>query len=179
MYTKVFGHPLTPSVAFPAIFLLTLVRRAFDWFSKRIQQLVRGKVCLDRIAKFLDGDEIEPLTDRALPPSSLSIDVTQSDPMGLVGFENATFMWPVDDASATKAAEDTEGVTAASSDGAAMVHRGFVLKDVNVRFPAGKLSLVTGPTGSGKTSMLLALLGGSDPSTTLLMTAPCHAMLQR
>jgi ABC-type multidrug transport system fused ATPase/permease subunit len=34
-----------------------------------------------------------------------------------------------------------------------------LLRDVNVTFPQGKLSVITGPTGSGKSSLLLALLG--------------------
>ncbi|KAK3846189.1 MAG: ATP-dependent bile acid permease [Linnemannia gamsii] len=35
----------------------------------------------------------------------------------------------------------------------------FELKNFNLHFPVGELSIVTGPTGNGKTSMLLALLG--------------------
>lgn len=36
---------------------------------------------------------------------------------------------------------------------------GFVLKVDDLEFQKGKINLVVGPTGSGKTSMLLALLG--------------------
>ncbi|KAJ2491335.1 hypothetical protein IWW37_002417 [Coemansia sp. RSA 2050] len=35
----------------------------------------------------------------------------------------------------------------------------FVLKGIDVRFPHGVLSVVAGPTGSGKSSLLLALIG--------------------
>ncbi|TFK26992.1 hypothetical protein FA15DRAFT_614912 [Coprinopsis marcescibilis] len=35
----------------------------------------------------------------------------------------------------------------------------FELKDLSVRFPEGKLTLVTGPTASGKTALLMAVLG--------------------
>ncbi len=37
--------------------------------------------------------------------------------------------------------------------------RRFELRDINVMFPEGKLTLVTGPTASGKTALLKALLG--------------------
>ncbi|KAG8838938.1 hypothetical protein FRB91_007306 [Serendipita sp. 411] len=37
--------------------------------------------------------------------------------------------------------------------------RRFELRDINVIFPPGQLSLVTGPTASGKTALLRALLG--------------------
>lgn len=36
----------------------------------------------------------------------------------------------------------------------------FELRDINLNFPLGKLSLICGPTGSGKSSVFLALLGG-------------------
>lgn len=36
----------------------------------------------------------------------------------------------------------------------------FELRDVNLEFPVGELSLIAGATGSGKTSIFLALLGG-------------------
>lgn len=53
----------------------------------------------------------------------------------LIGFENANFAWN------SKSDKD------------------FKLKDLNVSFKAGKLNVIIGPTGAGKTSMLLALLG--------------------
>ncbi|KAJ2825755.1 Transporter of the ATP-binding cassette (ABC), partial [Coemansia erecta] len=37
--------------------------------------------------------------------------------------------------------------------------RGFELRDITANFPVGKLSVIAGPTGSGKTSLLMALLG--------------------
>ncbi|KAG7856359.1 hypothetical protein KL939_004011 [Ogataea angusta] len=56
----------------------------------------------------------------------------------LIGFENATFYW-----SKNSKAE-------------------FALKDLNIDFKVGKLNVVIGPTGSGKSSLLLALLGEMD-----------------
>lgn len=56
--------------------------------------------------------------------------------------------------------------------------RRFELRDINVIFPSGQLSLVTGPTASGKTALLRALLGEMyiipppselKPSTQLLL----------
>jgi len=45
------------------------------------------------------------------------------------------------------------------SSGAATPQRQFMLRDLNLAFPRGELSLVSGPTGCGKTSLLMALLG--------------------
>lgn len=38
----------------------------------------------------------------------------------------------------------------------------FELRNVNIEFPIGQLTLVVGPTGSGKTSLFMALLGEMD-----------------
>lgn len=53
----------------------------------------------------------------------------------VIGFENASFSW-----------------NASSSND-------FKLRDINVAFKEGKLNVIIGPTGAGKTSLLLALLG--------------------
>lgn len=52
-----------------------------------------------------------------------------------VGFQNATFAWSVGD------------------------KNDFKLRDLSISFAKGKLNVIVGPTGSGKTSLLLALLG--------------------
>jgi ABC-type multidrug transport system fused ATPase/permease subunit len=59
--------------------------------------------------------------------------------------------------------------------------RRFELKDINVFFPPGQLTLVTGPTAAGKTALLRALLGemyttkpsaSSTPSTPSIPSIP-------
>ncbi|QFZ26635.1 putative ATP-dependent bile acid permease [Clavispora lusitaniae] len=64
--------------------------------------------------------------------------VERSPSSPIVGFENASFSWN------------------SSSD------KDFKLKNLNIAFKPGKLNIVIGPTGSGKTSLLLALLGEMD-----------------
>ena len=41
--------------------------------------------------------------------------------------------------------------------------RRFELKDINVIFPPGKMTLITGATASGKTALLMALPQRDDP----------------
>jgi ABC-type transport system involved in cytochrome bd biosynthesis fused ATPase/permease subunit len=57
-----------------------------------------------------------------------------------VGFKKAIFTWSV----VPRGRQNTP----------------FTLGPLNLAFPIGKLSLVSGPTGSGKTALLLSLLGG-------------------
>ncbi|EAU87480.2 ATP-binding cassette transporter [Coprinopsis cinerea okayama7 len=52
-------------------------------------------------------------------------------------------------------AADIEGGLLLSTD----EEQRFELKDVTVRFPEGKLTVITGPTASGKTALLMAVLG--------------------
>ncbi len=59
-----------------------------------------------------------------------------------VSFDNASIAWPVD--------EETDEAER------------FVLRNVNVTFPKGELSVISGKTGTGKTLMLAAILGEVD-----------------
>lgn len=78
-----------------------------------------------------------------------SVPVVQHGPVDVadskaIGFHQAQFTW---------AATSTPGAVTPS-------RRNFVLRiDGDVRFKPAALNLVVGPTGSGKTSILLALLG--------------------
>lgn len=55
-----------------------------------------------------------------------------------IGFENASFTWNKNESNS------------------------FKLRDLNVEFKKGQLNVIFGPTGSGKTSLLMALLGEMD-----------------
>ncbi|KAG7137339.1 ATP-dependent bile acid permease like protein [Verticillium longisporum] len=59
-----------------------------------------------------------------------------------IAFENADIAWPVD--------EETDDADR------------FILRDVNLSFPAGELSVISGKTGSGKSLLLAAILGETD-----------------
>ncbi|KAK6512549.1 hypothetical protein TWF481_001434 [Arthrobotrys musiformis] len=76
-----------------------------------------------------------------------------------IAFTNATIAWASD---AEEKEEDK-----------------FVIRDINVDFPVGELSLITGATGSGKSLMLAALLGEADLLTgSLEMPRPLPKALR-
>lgn len=97
-----------------------------------------------RIEKFLKEPEITRQDSR---PSS------SNDPE--IGFRNASFQWP-NGASSTDDLNNNIDITIKNP------LNKFTLFDLNITFPVGKLSIICGPTGSGKTSLLMALLGELD-----------------
>lgn len=134
VYTKIEGKPLYPSIAFTAISLFMLLRIPLDQLGDMIAHVQEAKVSIDRIEEFLKEDE----TDKY---NQLGPDNVDENGNNVIGFRNATFIWGSKDAVA--------------ADGS----MAFRLLDLNTDFKIGKLNVIAGPTGSGKTSMLMALLG--------------------
>lgn len=89
---------------------------------------------MQRIEHYLAEEEVpEWVSD-----FSASTDFPQTD--GKIGFSSATFEWQ-----AMPKTTPSEG---------------FQLGPLDFIFPAGKISLISGATGSGKSAVLAALLGG-------------------
>lgn len=133
-YTLIEKKPLYPSVAFTAISLFMLLRFPLDQIGDMIAHVQEAKVSVDRIEEFLNEEE-------TLKFEQLGEDNIDDSGERIIGFRDATFIWGSKDA----VAED--GTMA------------FRLMDLNIDFKLGKLNVITGPTGSGKTSLLMALLG--------------------
>jgi ABC-type multidrug transport system fused ATPase/permease subunit len=134
IYTVVEKKPLYPSVAFTAISLFMLLRYPLDQLGDMIAHVQESKVSIDRIEEFLAEEETEKFVQ-------LGVDNVDETGNRVIGFKKATFVW----GSKTAVAEDGS--------------MAFRLLDLDVDFKLGKLNVITGPTGSGKTSMLMALLG--------------------
>lgn len=106
-----------------------------------------------RIETYLNEDEV---TEQV---SSLKGEQSQQTvSLNVFGFQNASFQW-----NSIKEAENPKAKpTAASEDGhsetASTLTEGtntFELKDVSLVFPERILTLVTGPTASGKSALLV------------------------
>ena len=55
----------------------------------------------------------------------------------------------------------------------------FILRNVNVRFPPGELSLVSGQTGAGKSLLLAAIIGEADKQSGTIRAPKAPAMQDR
>jgi ABC-type multidrug transport system fused ATPase/permease subunit len=134
VYTVIEKKPLYPSVAFTAIALFMLLRVPLDQIGDMFAHVQESKVSIDRVEEFLMEEETEKY-------EQLGADNTDEHGVKRIGFKDTTLIW----GSKNTVAED--GTMA------------FRLLDLNVDFKIGKLNIIAGPTGSGKTSMLMGLLG--------------------
>ncbi|KAJ7264124.1 P-loop containing nucleoside triphosphate hydrolase protein [Mycena haematopus] len=106
----------------------------------RLNDLITGKVSMDRVNDFLNNTELLDAFDEKEAPVLFAADPSADE---RIGFRNATFSW----------SKKSDGSLTNS-------RRQFQLKiDGEVLFQRSKINLVVGPTGSGKTSLLMALLG--------------------
>ncbi|KPM40774.1 ATP-dependent bile acid permease [Neonectria ditissima] len=134
VFTVIEKKPLVPSVAFTAISLFMLLRVPLDQFGDMFAHVQETKVSIDRVEEFLHEDETEKY-------DQLGLDNVDEEGVKRIGFSNATLIWG--------------GKDTVAEDGS----RAFRLMDMDVNFKLGKLNIIAGPTGSGKTSMLMGLLG--------------------
>ncbi|KAJ5099727.1 hypothetical protein N7532_006728 [Penicillium argentinense] len=138
LYTVVEKKQLTPSIAFPALSMFSLLRVPLDQLADMVAHVQESKVSLDRVDKYLNEEETGKYDQ--LRDSSASEGPTK------IGIEKATLTWGT-----TK----SKPQDSSSADGA----DAFRLINIDVEFPIGRLSIIAGPTGSGKTSLLMGLLG--------------------
>ena len=188
-YTKVAGNELTASVAFVSITLFDMLRAPLFLIPMSISTFAEAHVSLKRISKYLSEPEVTENhnTETIEVPEG----VNPQTVLARVGFEESVFQWHIekttDEDAAVGTNESTEEevlIGSGSTDSTVHVEHPsarsvFQLKVPQFNFPTGKLSLICGPTGSGKSSFLQALLGEMDivsgraylPSRTVLSTA--------
>ncbi|TDL18519.1 multidrug resistance-associated ABC transporter [Rickenella mellea] len=154
------GNKLTVGVAFTSLTLFNMIRLPLNYLPSDIIHLYQIGVAFKRIEAFLQEDEVTEQVS-SLKQTRSDVDHRRYDAFGL---KSASFRWnaveEAKDETKTTGVEATPTITidtdSASISGS--IHQ-FELRDISVTFPDGELTLVTGPTASGKTALLLALLG--------------------
>jgi ATPase subunit of ABC transporter with duplicated ATPase domains len=116
---------------------------------------------VDRVNVFLhDTELLDEFAAQANVPDAVTAAAAQvdaDDQTWFLGIRDASFGWSVSHSSSgTTTPGSIHTVSTVSSTG----KRDFKLQiDGSVSFKRGGVNLIIGPTGSGKTSMLMALLG--------------------
>ncbi|KAF9920355.1 hypothetical protein FBU30_009841 [Linnemannia zychae] len=182
-YTRIFGHEMSASILFTTMSLFNIMRNSLNNMPWVFQNAMRASISLKRINRFLqEEDIIRDTTITKLAPKARQTS-ENSSPQPVIGFMNATFSWPNKEVSnvinskaeaknqswiqkikakfSRKASGPNIAETAVAAAPEAPKER-FQLKNLSIDFPVGKLSVIVGPTGSGKSALLLALLGELD-----------------
>ncbi|KAG1809100.1 uncharacterized protein BJ212DRAFT_1484598 [Suillus subaureus] len=167
------GNQLTVSVAFTSIALFSMIRQPLGVIPAWIVQILQTGVALKRIETYLEEDEVDDQVSSIKKARAPHVD-GEDDTLSI---ENGTFKWnevpekPEETPKAkgksfSRVSSSDESATAVDSEVASIRsspedHR-FILKDISIRFPEGELSVITGPTASGKTALLVNGTVGRD-----------------
>ena len=108
------------------------VTRILTLYVTQTRYIFQSLVSLRRIEKYLHGKEVA-----SVPPLS--------DQSRVIALQSATVTWP----------QDRSLLGSKTPSAASTPRHKFVLVDLSVSFPVGKLSLICGKLGSGKTLLLL------------------------
>ncbi|KAH7104662.1 multidrug resistance-associated ABC transporter [Auriculariales sp. MPI-PUGE-AT-0066] len=164
------GRELTVPIAFTALALFRMLSNPLNGVPAWTVSLLQTGVALERIATFLREDDVTEVASSLKRPSDYR---NQDERLGIQHgnfkwnmLENAVkeeveaapkrLRWPWASSKPSTAVADSDTLSEASALSSEPV---FELRDISIDFPTGKLTLVTGPTASGKTALLLALLG--------------------
>ncbi|ELU44867.1 ATP-binding cassette transporter [Rhizoctonia solani AG-1 IA] len=139
-HTLWFKQKLTASIVFSSIGVFDVLRNQLHILSWEIPVIVQAKVSVDRVDEFLHQTELLDAYTHKHTPAIID---PSPPPPDAIGFRNATFAW-------SRQAPATPTPS----------RRNFRLHiDQELLFHRGKINMVVGPTGCGKTSLLMALLG--------------------
>ncbi|KAF5377185.1 hypothetical protein D9615_006331 [Tricholomella constricta] len=138
--TVVMRQELSASTVFSSMTVFDMLRDQLHMVFYAVNQVVTGKVSIDRVNDFLQNTE---LLDSFSEKETIDLFPGKNQPHEEIGFRDATFVW----------SSDAEGCLTPSK-------RKFSVRiEDELFFKRGQINLIIGPTGSGKTSLLMALLG--------------------
>jgi ABC-type multidrug transport system fused ATPase/permease subunit len=139
-YSWVHGE-LMPSVAFTALGIFMQLESILGMVPFLFMMGINAKVSCDRIDNFL---RIENKPENTYPGDSIT-------------FDKVTVTFPSKSNPKDESEDEDEDEEAAEAR-----RNRFTLRDLTFQFPNNELSIITGPTGAGKSLLLAAILGEVD-----------------
>ncbi|KAF8318510.1 P-loop containing nucleoside triphosphate hydrolase protein [Clavulina sp. PMI_390] len=176
---------LTIAIAFPALSAFSILTQSVTMIPMMANDLIETNVSAVRIQKYLEEDEV-PEWVSWQSQSRMGTPPNPSEPFDKrVGFVNANFAWlsPNKRDAGKKMRDATDSAASNISMGSRIrwlfkkdpktINREartadeeneerdkpFELRNIDLMFNLGALNLISGPTGSGKSSLLSALIG--------------------
>ncbi|RHX99034.1 hypothetical protein DYB36_014006, partial [Aphanomyces astaci] len=129
------GYQLTTSVAFTTLAYMNVARMPCSVFSSSVMGVSEAVASCIRIGKFMSLNEVVLSVDP--PLQTTPIEAT-------VQMQRANFSWNIDPSGRQEASE---------------IEGPMTLKDISLTIAPNTLTIVVGPVGSGKSSLISALLG--------------------
>lgn len=138
---------------------------------------MQTRISADRVNAFLGEEEVPAFVSSLKQSEDEISDPNITEANLRIGIRNGSFVWNEGKSENKKASPSPQKsgnpwwkvwrrrAAASGSSEATLITspveetRRFELRDINIDFPVGKLTVVTGPTASGKTALLMALLG--------------------
>ncbi|QRW14151.1 ABC transporter [Ceratobasidium sp. AG-Ba] len=161
-FTVIERRELRVEIAFPAIAILEILSRNLGLLPSIMNSIVRTATSLERINKYLAEEDVPDFVS-SLNKCSGNVSALFDSRLG---FKSADFRWPGAHPSSNVSIESTRLpcppeplLSAPAAREVADLNLGLELRDISVIFPEGRLSVIFGPTGSGKSSLLAAVLG--------------------
>ncbi|KAJ3417589.1 Canalicular multispecific organic anion transporter 2 [Chytridiales sp. JEL 0842] len=150
------GNPLDPARIFPALSLFYVLRSPLLMMPLAISQATDAWISINRIEEILLAEELT--NGPKLLPSSTD----NAEPA--VKIDNATFEWDEPPGSNIKIEDSSPGkLENLKKEEAAIeptaVSETFTLQNINIHIKKGSLTAIIGSVGSGKSSLLQALVG--------------------
>ncbi|KAI9449922.1 hypothetical protein BJY52DRAFT_1215702 [Lactarius psammicola] len=144
-YTAIMRRALTPSAVFSSMAVFDLLRDQLHTIFWIIPMFIQARVSLDRVNDFLhDTELLDEFAGAEKGSERVALIVASHFDQDVIGFQNASFTW---------SNNSVDGTLTPS-------RRRFTLRvHGELLFKRGCFNLIIGPTGSGKTSLLMALLG--------------------
>ncbi|RDX55372.1 hypothetical protein OH76DRAFT_1428233 [Lentinus brumalis] len=144
-YTVIMGRVLTASRVFSSMAVFDVLRDQLHMIFGLMPAMIQAKVSLDRVTEFLNKTELLDEFSEKDAASAEAIVPPQTVESDIIGIRAASFTW----------SNENDGSLTPGPN-----RRNFTLRiDDEVIFRRGRFNLIVGPTGSGKTSLLMALLG--------------------
>ncbi|KAL7753678.1 Transporter of the ATP-binding cassette (ABC) [Sorochytrium milnesiophthora] len=166
-YTKVMGKSLDYAKVFTSVALFSMLRMPLWGLGRFLPEFYETRVSVRRIVEYLAQQDVRRYQiDKQAYLSGAVLALPEADAGDVtdIAFVNASFDWERETTETPAAtATDDEMVPLLQNDQVSTPVPRFQLRDLTIRFPEGKLTLVVGPTGQGKSSLLHALLGEMKP----------------
>lgn len=155
-------YPFTTSTIFTAITIVRIIERPLFVVGRRAASLVSALTSLKRLQTFLLlPEQIASECHAGQSPAAEKLHLAAS---AAAIFDEASLAWksplPIAESCAQGQDKAIEAPCTATTEATKTVlPSGPVLRDLNLTIPRGKISVVVGEVGTGKTSLLSALLG--------------------